>query len=1316
VYPYPIQTQRIVFIPAKIGQYHLQPMLKIEKVQIQGFKSFCDPTEIIFDQTGITAVVGPNGCGKSNVADAINWVVGEQRARALRGRKMEDVIFQGSRNHPPAGMAEVLLTLVVLEDFPPSPARPLPPLRIAEGESNGNASSGPLSLIEKHPPHNGQLAGNSSGFHFRAGERIVIGRRLYRTGESEYDLNGKPCRLRDIQELFAGTGLSGAHYAIIEQGRVGQILSAKPLERRTLIEEAAGISRFRMRQHAAELKLEASKQNLSRITDIIAEVERQHNALRRQASKARRYQHLRAETRLLMRNIYTTEYLGTRACISSLQKRLSSIYRQEAEEQKKAASLEEAQKETARLASQIANETDTARQQATEITLRVERARQQKVHLREQLLNITSRSDEQQQERNLLISRRELIEQEILRLREDAHRLEEEINHSSLTLTSDEQENASAQERHSAMEARLDELRQSTYESATQLERWRQLERQFTDTLERHRHRITGLLAEKERASQQLSETLSQQQSTAATLDTIHSEHSTLARLLSDTDSELESIRIRKARIESKLSDLRTRLAAAEHRLLSLTEIDRKKTPFTEAVQEIIRLSSENSLGAPLPHIIGTLADFIHVPAEFESTIELALKDELQYILVQQMSDAASIINLLNNGEHGRAGFLITGPPPEEDLSDAPQHSASTVVTENNTSQQQSLLSVLGLPTRLSHILSKAVPQLADAIIVNSLSEAAENSAMNSSTLFIAKSGERVMGGTFISGGSSVERGAGILALKREITELRQKVSDLRHEQDTTESELAELNSLVTDLASRRNELDSQIRNLERTIPVLQEQLQQAERERERIENWLSVIEKERLQAEGEVKDYSHRLTQAAAAAATATETRTVLEQEILSVQSEVTRLRQEAEEIRARLTSSRAELAARTERRRALLNDLRRLEDEGREHQHRLARQDIVALQEQERIAEITSSLSELDNRLEELEAEKQTASNYLEEAMTRLADCKRRAEELDEQARAVRNAQATLREERATIEIETARQSSTLEHLAESCRNDLNEEIEALCQEQEINGAAAPNAEGTRKRTDSECYQTQVSQRPPIEEEEDADFQPEGNTEIFALNLAAAKSRLAELRERIDKLGPVNLAALEELSQAAERLNFLNTQKSDIENAITDTQSAINEIKRRSRERFREAFNTINSNFSRTFQELFGGGHGEMTLIDEHDLLESGIEIVAQPPGKRLQNVLLLSGGEKAMTAIALVMAIFKYRPSPFCLLDEVDAPLDEINIGRFADKLTEMSRQTQFMIITHNKRTMEAAGTLYGVTMEDPGVSRLVSVRLS
>ncbi|HWQ35125.1 MAG TPA: chromosome segregation protein SMC [Blastocatellia bacterium] len=1293
-------------------------MLKIEKVQIQGFKSFCDSTEIVFDQTGITAVVGPNGCGKSNVADAINWVIGEQKARALRGRKMEDVIFQGSRNRPPAGMAEVLLTLVVQEEFCPGtmPSQnPLPSTDLLSAEGDGHSSQYPVSAhTSAHTSANGYAAGAPSDLNFqfrqfRAGERFVIGRRLYRSGESEYELNGKPCRLRDIQELFAGTGLSGAHYAIIEQGRVGQILSAKPLERRTLIEEAAGISRFRLRQHAAELKLEASRQNLSRITDIIAEVERQHNALRRQASKARKYQRLRDEMRHLMRTVYATEYLSTRSRIRSLQTRLNSIQEQEADQQKKAADLEAAQRETAHLVNQIESEASDARQQVSELTFEAERTRQQKVHLTEQLRSTTSRSSEQEQERNLLVSRREIIEQEILRLSRDIRQIEEEISHSSRILMSDEKENASAQERLSATETRLDELRQGTYESATQLERWRQLERQFTDTLERHRQKITGLLTEKERAGRQLSETLEQQRSVNASLSSVHSEHTRLTGLLSETEDELTSCRNRKQLIEARLSDTRNRLTAAEHRLLSLSEIDRKKTPFTEAVQEIIRLTSGNGNNTPLPHVSGTLADFIHVPAEYESTVELALKEELQYVLVQQMDDALAIINLLNTSEHGRVGLLITGPQQNNTPEPSPGASGEIITNNYSHSQQIRLLSLLGLSPGLSSILKKALPQLADAVVVNTMTEAIECSAVNASTLFIAKSGERVMGGTFVAGGSHLEKGTGILALKREISELSLKAAELRDEMGTTESELADLNIQAATLAARRSELDSQIRNIERTLPVLQEQLQQGERERERIENWLNVIEKERLQAESEVTEYSHKLEQAATAATAAAETQAVLEREILSVQGEVTRLRQEAEEIRSRLASSRAELAAGTERRRAILNDLRRLEDESREYQNRLARQEMAALQEQVRIAEITASLSALDTRTEELEAEKLTASAHLEEITVRLSECKRRAEELDEQTRAVRNTQAALRDERGNLEIEIARHSSTLQHLSENCRNDLNEEIETVSQEQETAGADDPSLTHS-PGISRDRYQTLDIE----EEEEESDLQPAHQT--AGADADTAKSRLAALREKIDKMGPVNLVALEELSQTAERLDFLLAQKSDIENALADTQSAINEIKRRSKERFREAFNTINANFSQTFRELFGGGHGEMTLIDENDLLESGIEIIAQPPGKRLQNVLLLSGGEKAMTAIALVMAIFKYRPSPFCLLDEVDAPLDEINIGRFADKITEMSRQTQFMIITHNKRTMEAAGTLYGVTMEDPGVSRLVSVRLS
>lgn len=1278
----------------RLTELHLKKthMLRIEKIQVQGFKSFCDPVEIVFDQVGITAVVGPNGCGKSNVADAISWVIGEQRAKALRGSRMEDVIFQGSRNRQPAGMAEVLLTLLVQEDFQITDSK----------QSHEFTGQDPAS-----PPSQG-IAKNIS---YQSGDRITIGRRLYRTGESEYEMNGRVCRLRDTQELFIGTGLSGAHYAIIEQGRVGQILSARPLERRALIEEAAGISRFRMQQHAAELKLEASRQNLARITDILSEVERQHSSLKRQASKAGKYQRLRNEIRQLQRSLYSFDYQATRLQIARLEARISSLTQSETERQSSLESIEAIHQAAIHNSHQKTEQVGTVKEQISQTTLDTERLQQQKFYLHEQLHEISRRTAEQTREEQAAVHRKELADQEISRLRHDLRQLDEEISSSTSLLSTREKEHLTLQESDLSAEEELKELRQAIYESATQMERWRQLRRQFTDAVERHQQKLSGSAIEKERASLQLSATQEQVTSLTAQLDEAQTIHQKTLAQLQSADQSLQHLYTERESVQEAFLSQQKSLTSSEYRLNSLLELDQRKSAFTEAVQEILRLNDHHTPNADTSRALGTLADFIQTSPEYEAMLESALRDELQYILVSDVSNALTFIDYLNKENLGRASFLIpkSAEPAVSDTTNHPEP-ASLRLTD-----------VMGLTPEVSNAFKQAFPQLARARIVSNITEAVSLSLSDTENIYITTSGEKVIQGIFLTGGTSAERQTGILTIKREIANLQETLKDLELQTRQAEARLSATDNRIKHLNAEKQALDSSLRKSEQTIPILQEQLQHGRREQERTKNWLDVISREMLQEELELREAQQKLEQASDAAKDQDVRHQTLNTKIEEAQTQAARLRMETEARIARLSGLRTEVATRSERRKSLSTELRRLEDESQSISRKLTLQQTSAIQATEKTTEIRSSLTSIDESLAVREQEHSLLLQQLETATAQLQADRQLTQKQEEEIRKLRTSLLSLREEKSALSVELARNSADLDHLTERCRTDLDEEITTLASQQDFSryqthsepaSQDVSDPGGRFENNDDNDNEDELFDSPPESAALQHSAQPDGDT----FDPDQARARLGELRHKLDKLGPVNLVALNEIAETSERIHFLSAQKADIEKAVLDTQAAFSELRRRSRESFKEAFQIINANFTRTFQELFGGGQGEMRLIDENDPLESGIEIIAQPPGKRLQNVLLLSGGEKAMTAIALVMAIFKYRPSPFCLLDEVDAPLDEINIGRFADKILEMSQQTQFMIITHSKRTMEAAGTLYGVTMEDPGISQLVSVRLS
>lgn len=1320
-------------------------MLRIEKLFLQGFKSFCDPTEVIFDQEGITAVVGPNGCGKSNVADGINWVIGQQSAKSLRGAKMEDVIFQGSRNRNPAGMAEVLLTMRVTETFEiRGQAQPeAEVLKQAEDSLNQAAAavdavSDALAPPEPETDPNAEPAlegeetveleaaqaadgvapnrafkkqrlfkkpASASQQVFEAGERITVGRRLFRTGESEYEMNGRSCRLRDVQELFAGTGLGAAHYAIIEQGRIGQVLSAKPLDRRSLIEEAAGISKFKMRQHSAELKLEASKSNLSRVTDIIAEIERQQNSLKRQAQRARRYKRLRQEMRDLMRAVYVVDYRVSSARHTELGAALGEISARETEVSGSIVEYEIEYNDAVQKSRHLEERLNSVREESAAADLETERARQQQTYLTEQLQSLGARAEQVARDQAAISERNQIISQETVRLREALEKLEVEINQENKTLTEEEDRHRDQMRLDADAERRLEDSRKRVVERVTTLERWRQLQRQFTDSVDRSKTRLEGLARERERALAQSEAAEDQFEKLSEEREIITLRQQQTSERLSETVEELQTARRLRETYQTRLTALNREFTATEQRMKSLGQIDQRKSYFSEAVQALMKHASQGANGFKT---LGALADFVKVSPEHESMIETALRDELQYVVVPTLDDALHAIDYLKTEDAGRATFLVLDPNQRHETKG--HHSYS-----NNEGQDryQTLDNILGLQPEYARAFSLAMPGLSSARVVEDAREAAQFSSNGNGSgprISLTRGGERVIAGRIVTGGSASEKGIGVLALKREINELSARYDELTIEVRTTETALGEAQDRIHELEELRTRLDSELRQMEKQIAVQREQLQQCQREIERAVTHIRIVGQETEQAEAERLEVEGKLEHAVAQTIEANQAREEAEAVVAGAQDEMAELRSRAEIRNQELSRRRADFATRTERRKGLQNDLRRLESESNDLEGRLSRNRLESLEADDQTGVTKTTLSSLAEQLQRQVAEQRRLGYELETRSKALGGARDRVDLVNQQLRAARETASTMREERSQREIERAKLSSDLEHLVNSCHAELGENIAEVCARLEQNQTLDKDAPA----------QTIFRDRALEDESEDEALDDEPEISFWNVpenfDLESAKTRLDDLRGKIDAIGPVNMMALDELVEVEERFIFLTGQKADIESAIFDTQAAISEIKRRSKERFVDAFHAINENFKVMFQELFGGGQGEMKLIDETDVLESGIELIAQPPGKRLQNVLLLSGGEKAMSAMALVLAIFKYRPSPFCLLDEVDAPLDEVNIGRFADKVVEMSTKTQFMIITHSKRTMEAANTLYGVTMEDPGVSKLISVKLT
>ena len=819
--------------------------------------------------------------------------------------------------------------------------------------------------------------------------------------------------------------------------------------------------------------------------------------------------------------------------------------------------------------------------------------------------------------------------------------------------------------------------------------------------------------------------------------------------------------------------------------------------------------------------ILGTLADFVTVESGYETLIETALNEELQYLLVPTFADAGRAIEFLKTSGAGRATFLVVGagnslhhpssaasaapgftvaelpkiseidanrgegvmginalPDPvirNTGLAANPPHglhqngfdthsgnnpeALASALSPANRSPYQTLESVLALKPQLASIFQAALPYLSGAAIVDSIDQIPQLAFEHLGHAQIApvalvRTGERVAAGRIVTGGGAADQSIGVLTLRREISELKIRLAELVTEMDGLRRSLGRTEEEIGSHEERQRELDGELRQTEQQLAVQREQLHHYGRERERAATHTRVVAQEMAQLELEQGELETKRQQATQQTTDAEQAQTEIEAAAVAARSRLQQMRESTGLRSQELAHRRAAFAARTERRRGLQNDIRRLDHEAADLTSRAARNRLEAVEADDQRQAIQMTLAMTAQEIEQLSAEHKIAAVKLESRAAILAATRQRLDALDTELRAAREGLSQARDARARNEIEQAKLSSDLDHLIGACHNELGEDLREVCRRLEERAESDGANRGQQEESETIAGRDEVTAQNFLSEnslsasslhsltsltlqasgevssgplsdgsqiaDEGEDDSPELDFSFWRVpvefDLVEAKARLAELRAKIEALGPVNMMALEELTEIEERFFFLSSQKSDIERAITDTQAAIAEIKHRSRDRFREAFVIINENFKQMFQELFGGGQGEMKLIDETDVLESGIEIIAQPPGKRLQNVLLLSGGEKAMTALSLVLAIFKYRPSPFCLLDEVDAPLDEVNIGRFADKVFEMSANTQFTIITHSKRTMEVARTLYGVTMEDPGVSKLVSVKLN
>jgi len=1230
--------------------------LRVKSLQITGFKSFVDKTAFGF-RPGVTAIVGPNGCGKSNVVDAIRWAMGEQSPRRLRGKGMEDVIFAGSDARAPVGLSEVILTF------------------------DNRDGAGP-------PP----LAGFAE---------IQVARRLYRSGESEYLINKVPCRLRDVYDFFRDTGIGTKGYTIVEQGRIAEIVSARPEERRILIEEAAGIGKYKARRREAERKLQATEQNLVRVSDVLGEIKRQISSIERQARKAARFKKLREIQRVLELSLAADERRELMAEIEGGIGRLTRM------------------RDTA-----TAVETRLAQREATLETRRGDLAERERVlsqgsealfRLRGEIKDSQSKIDYERRERaslqetklarerereNLNAKQRE-FEEEVQRVGDELQTVEESLADESRSVTSAEFEAQVAGEALHEIERERDGQSATLVEALTRIAR-----------TEDRLAALEDRRAEIDRRLRSADELLEVQQNEAAQVDREqHDLEEGLRNLLAERDRLMGLLREALDRHErttetvrsaaERLGERREMRETRRARLASLQELLSRGEDVAEGARHLLSQGEEAKRAHGLRALV---RDVIEVEADAERAVEAVLAERAEALVVDRPGGALSALGALRSAGAGRGVFVIP-PPPEE-------------ISRSFVPLGQPLLACVR-PREGYEGIARAL--LGGANLVESLDEALE--VYGSGRLpctFVTPEGDVLTPDGVVRGGGEPSE-SGTLSRVREVRELETLVAALEAEVEECEREHREAE---LGLARASDELDN-LRNRHHTAALaVANHEKDLERTRERVKAIGEAQEgrvAERSEFLAEVEALESERERLASVLSESRDERIRRQRELDALGLQIGSAGRELSRLEAVVTERRVQHDTRLEARDRLKGTLERARSALEETREWIERREQEIRRAENRRATLATSIEETERAL---------AKSLREEEMVRLTNDEKR-DAYEEQAAAVRALEGETRDLR--IELESQRDEAQqaelglretelrLEHLVTGIRDKWNVDLLTWKPPAPVVDAAGEE----REATPTPLAHTPEDEQQAIDgspesaasgpEPRDARREAREIADLLALPGEERRAQLDRIRAQVEAVGEVNLGAIEEHEELRERFRFLTEQKGDLESSISQLRDAITRINRTSRKRFRETFEAVNKKFQETFPRLFSGGKASLSLGESDDVLEAGIEIMAQPPGKRLQSVNLLSGGEKAMTAIALLVSVFHVRPSPFFLLDEVDAALDDANVGRFNEIVRELADDSQFLLITHNKRTIEVADILYGVTMEEKGVSKLVAVEL-
>tara|TARA_B100001996_G_scaffold190731_1_gene145873 strand:- start:155 stop:3733 length:3579 start_codon:yes stop_codon:yes gene_type:complete len=1185
--------------------------VRIKNIKVSGFKSFCHPVNLQFKQHGITIVVGPNGCGKSNVVDAIRWVLGEQRVKHLRGGSMEDVIFAGSSYHKPSGMAEVSLTF-----------------------SNPQGDT-----LRQYADYT----------------EIAVTRRLYRSGESVYMINKTPVRLKDVRELFMDTGVGGTGYSIIEQGRVGEIVSSKPIERRTLIDDAAGIVKFRFKRETAEKRLEETTQNLFRVTDVLGALSEQEDGLKEHVEKAEKYLDLQQQ------------------CGQLEQQHLSLSLHQAAINEDKAQELVQGHQQQQE---DLQNEKSVVQTEMERLKLEQVQRGTQVGERREQLFQKEQKIQEAE-------NQRELEKQNLQNVGEQQQGQETELAELKQRLTGREKERAEIESRLKELAQRLGELQaklvnieelrtkenialQQASEDASVLQkRLLTVHTELTNQTNQKNfldERLENLTERQQRLQDQeqshrnlLQEATLQVSDSEERMQSIRLQKEELSVKMAEFESQLADQHMQLTEKETQLEDLRYQHSTAQSRIESLHQIQTQYEGFSDSVKIFMQLMQEDPEIMKKLGVSGLLADYITVSEEILAAVSPVMAEVLDWVVIECAADFPELEIFCKEHELGQLKFIALDRPAS--IPQAPKTKGIP------------LPEILEFKAPLKEWGEKYFSRftlLKDEI--NFWNESGNNRP-EAPYEWLSTTGIHLTNSN-VSIGKVQSGSLGFLQRQQQIVDVEKYAEDLNKKLKKLESEQQTLREKYETMKQEQESSEEETRKLEFELLSCNKELEHHQLEERRTQQTVSQIAQDSATILNEMESSRQKENTASTSIKTLEKERTELEEKTTEVQERILEQQSRADACAEELLTHRVSLTEITEQQKNTEETADRLRCE----------------------------IAETALRLEQLETSRNDAGLRLEQSRKRIT-------EIDESFAGMLEARTIMKlelDEEILLHDQKSEEQTLLTQKLQERQGLLENSVSVSHQE---------SLKLTEFRIQREQLENQIA--------EITDKSPEeiiAEMDVETADLKKMGQELRGLKVRLNTMGAVNLSAPEEYAALTERIDFLKSQSDDLDKALDDLKETIKDINIESRRRFREMYELINENFKKVFSTLFEGGEAKLVLTESEDLLSAGVDIVAQPPGKKLQNINLLSGGEKALTAISLIFAIFLVKPSPFCFLDEVDAPLDDVNVVRFTRLITSLSYDSQFILITHNKKTMEIGDLLYGVTMEEPGISKTVSVEFN